>query len=102
MGWYDRSSVNDISMTIEDAITTCDIVESAIRVNIKTSRNLKKDKEEDCGIKLKAMKLPVYYGDEEGFLPWWEQYKVAVHKCKISESSKHRILIDKCIKGYAL
>ena len=97
-----HQNANDISITIEDAITMCDIVEAAIRVNIKTSGNSKKDEEEDCGIKLKAMKPPVYYGDEEGFLPWWEQYEVAVHKRKIPESSKHRILIDECLKGHAL
>ena len=57
----------------------------------------------DTRIKLKALKYPVYYGDEELWLPWWEQYEATVHLRNIPEATKHQILIDdECLKSETL
>lgn len=90
-----------ISKVIDDASTTCSVIEAALKVNSATQTN-DVEEIEDSGIKLKPLKPPVFYGDEESYLPWWEQFEASVHKRKMPLSTKHRILMDECLKGEAL
>jgi len=91
---------NEITKIIDDAVHTCNIIETALKVNIapKSSHSA----EEVCGIKLKPLNPPVYHGDEESWLPFWEQFNAMVYSRNLPDSSKHRILIDECLKGEAL
>ena len=95
-----------ISQIIDDASSTCSLIEAAMRVVPSSSRassdGPNSKPEIDTGIKLKALKYPIYHGDDELWFPWWEQYEATVHLRNIPEATKHRILIDECLKGKAL
>ena len=98
---------DNISHIIDDATSTCNLIEAAMKISPSNQRTSHPDEdyghtEENAGIKLKALKYPIYYGDEESWLPFWEQYEASVHNRKIPDATKHRILIDECLKGEAL
>lgn len=98
-------NADEITKIIKEATHSCDIIEAALKVNTPPSSSSHGSNGypgEECGIKLKAMNPPVYHGDEENWLPFWEQFNAMVHSRKLPDSSKHRILIDECLKGEAL
>lgn len=100
----------EISKLLNDASKSCNIIEAAIKINKRDSSKKNREMEdeddegnyEDSGIKLKALNPPKYHGDEESWLSFWEQFEAMVDKKKMPDSSKHRILINECLKGEAL